>query len=139
MSIDTAITFGPDGEAMLVWSAIPDIGDDPRAFIHRASDAELFYSRRDATTGTWSGPQALTSDNRPDFAPVIASDGEGRFVVAWARDMDGNLLTADDIVVYASEWVSGRWSAPTPVMHAPGAMSELSVSAAPGTAFVGVI
>ena len=139
MSIDTAITFGPDGEAMLVWSAIPDIGDDPRAFIHRASDAELFYSRLDATTGTWSGPQALTSDNRPDFAPVIASDGEGRFVVAWARDMDGNLLTADDIVVYASEWVSGRWSTPTPVMHAPGAMSELSVSAAAGTAVVGVI
>ncbi|MCH7593820.1 MAG: carboxypeptidase regulatory-like domain-containing protein, partial [Chloroflexi bacterium] len=139
MSVDTAITSGADGEAMLVWSAIPDIGDDPRAFVRSASTAELFYSLMDAATGTWSTPQAITDDNRPDFAPVIASDGAGRFVVAWARDMDGNLLTAGDIVVYASEWVSGRWSAPSPVMHAPGAISELSVSAAPGTAVVGVI
>ncbi|MDA1256576.1 MAG: hypothetical protein O3C10_01825, partial [Chloroflexi bacterium] len=139
MAVDTAVTFGSDGGAMLVWSAIPDVGDDPRSFIHRASGSEIYYSRLDAGAGIWSEPQALTADDRPDFAPVIAADGDGRLVLAWARDMDGNVTTADDIVVYASEWVGGRWSTPSPVMHAPGAVSELSVSAARGTAVVGVV
>jgi len=136
--IDTAITFTSNGDAMLVWSAIPDVGDDPREFIHRAAGTNLFYSHLDAGGG-WSRPEALTNDNRPDLAPVIASDGEGRTVLAWARDMDGNVLTVDDIVVYASEWIAGSWTTPTPIMAAPSAVSELSVSVKSGTAVVGIV
>jgi hypothetical protein len=139
MVIDTAITFTEDSDAMLVWSVIPDVGNDPRDLIHRAAGTDLFYSRLDATAGTWSRPEALANDNRPDLAPVIASDGEGRMLLAWARDMDGNVLTVDDIAVYASEWIAGSWTTPTPVMSAPGAVSELSVSVESGTAVVGIV
>ena len=139
MVTDTAITFNDDGEAMLVWSAIPDPGNDPTAFIQRATGSELFYSRLDSETGAWTDPQQLTSDDRPDFAPVLASDGEGRMVIAWTRDMDGNVLTIDDIVVFASDWIAGNWTAPMPVMSAPGAASELSLSVASGTAVIGII
>lgn len=139
MVTDTAVTFNTDGEAMLVWSAIPDAGNDPTAFIHRTTGAELFYSRLDAVTGAWTEPEQLTSDDRPDFAPVLASDGEGRVVIAWTRDMDGNVLTTDDIVVFASDWIAGNWTTPMPVMSAPGAASELSLSVTSGTAVIGII
>jgi hypothetical protein len=139
MATDTAVTFNADGEAMLVWTAIPDAGKDPTAFIQRATGAELFYSRLDAATGAWTDPRQLTNDDRPDFAPVLASDGEGRVVIAWTRDMDGNVLTTDDIVVFASDWIAGNWTAPMPVMSAPGAASELSLSVTSGTAVIGII
>ena len=139
MVTDTAVTFNFDGEAMLVWSAIPESGNDPTAFIHRTTGAELFYSRLDPGTGVWGLPEQLTSDDRPDFAPVIASDGEGRVVVAWIRDMDGNVLTTDDIVVFASDRIAGNWTPPMPVMSAPGAASELSLSVTSGTAVIGII
>jgi hypothetical protein len=139
MVTDTAITFNTDGEAMLVWSAIPEPGNDPTAFIHHTTGAELYYSRLDALTGAWTDSQRLTRDDRPDFAPVLSSDGEGRVVVAWTRDMDGNVLTTDDIVVFASDWIAGNWTAPMPVMSAPGAASELSLSVTYGTAVIGII
>jgi hypothetical protein len=139
MVIDTALAYGENGDAMLVWSAIPDPGDDPGAFIHGATRADLFYSRMEAGTTTWSEPKAVTGDNRPDFSPAIASDGEGRMVLTWVRDMDGNVLTSDDIVVIASEWLAGRWTVPVPVMATSGALSELSVSVKAGTAVVGLI
>ena len=139
MVTDTAVTFIADGEAMLVWSAIRGAGNDPTAFIHRTTGAEMFYSRLDAVTGAWTEPQQLTSDNRPDFAPVLASDGEGRVVIAWIRDMDGNVLTTDDIVVFASDWIAGNWTAPMPVMSAPGAASDLSLSVTSGTAVIGMV
>jgi hypothetical protein len=139
MVTDTAVTFNSDGEAMLVWSAIPESGNDPTAFIHRTTGAELFYSRLDPGTGVWTDPEQLTSDDRPDFAPVIASDGEGRVVIAWIRDMDGNVLTTDDIVVFASDRIAGNWTPAMPVMSAPGAASELSLSVTSGTAVIGII
>ncbi len=139
MVTDTAVTFNSDGEAMLVWSAIPESGNDPTAFIHRTMGAELFYSRLDPVTGVWTHPEQLTSDDRPDFAPVIASDGEGRVVVSWIRDMDGNVLTTDDIVVFASDRIAGNWTPPMPVMSAPGAVSELSLSVTSRTAVIGII
>ena len=139
MVIDTALAFGEHGDAMLVWSAIPGLGDEPEAFIHRAAGADLFYSRMEVGTNTWSDPQIITGDNRPDFSPAIASDGEGRMVLTWVRDMDGNVLTSDDIVVFATEWLVGRWTLPVPVMATSGALSGLSVSVKSGTAVVGMI
>ena len=139
MVTDTAVTFDSDGEAMLVWSAIPEFGNDPTAFIHLTTDAELFYSRLDPGTGIWGHPEQITDDDRPDFAPVIASDGQGRVVLSWIRDMDGNVLTTDDIVVFASDLIAGNWTPPMPVMSAPGAASELSLSVTSGTAVIGII
>ena len=139
MVTDTAVTFNSDSEAMLVWSSVPEPGNDPTAFIHRTTGAELFYSRLDSGTGVWGDPQQLTNDDRPDFAPVIASDGQGRVVISWIRDMDGNVLTTDDTVVFASDLIAGNWTPPMPVMSAPGAASELSLSVTSGTAVIGII
>ncbi len=139
MVTDTAVAFTSEGDTLLVWSVVPDVSDDPGTLIIATTQAELFFSRQDADSGVWSSPEAVTSDNRPDFAPVIGSDGEGRIILAWARDMDGNVLTADDIVVFASEWVAGGWTVPIPVMPVPGAASEISISLASGIAVIGVV
>ena len=70
---------------------------------------------------------------------MIASDSEGRVVISWIKDMDGNVLTTDDIVVFASDRIAGTWTPPMPVMSAPGATSELSLSVTAGTAVIGII
>lgn len=139
MVTDTAMVVEPGGDLLLIWSEISDPDEEPGAFIYEATRTELHFSRLDANDGTWSPPGRITADNRPDFSPVVASDNEGRVVAAWARDMDGNVLTADDIVIFASDWIAGTWTPPRPVMSAPGAVSELSLSLANGSAVIGVV
>ncbi|MBT3942644.1 MAG: hypothetical protein HOC77_14125 [Chloroflexi bacterium] len=136
---DTALVVEPGGDLLLVWTRIAAPDGDPQSFILAATTADLMYSRRDAGDGTWSTPVAITSDNRPDFAPVIASDNEGRIVVAWARDMDGNVLTSDDVIIFSSDWISGNWTVPRPAMAASGAVSEISLSLDSGAAVIGVV
>ena len=136
---DTSMIVEPGGDLLLVWSEIPNPSEDASAFVYQATKTELRYSRLETDKGTWSDPKYVTADNRADFAPVLSSDGEGRIVVAWARDMDGNVLTADDIVIFTSDWVSNGWTPAQPVISAPGAISELSLSLANGSAVIGVV
>jgi hypothetical protein len=53
--------------------------------------------------------------------------------------MDGNVLTVDDTVLYTSRWNGTEWSQPTHLFHAPGARSELALSAGQGGAAVAVV
>ena len=83
------------------------------------SDHDLMFSRSMDNGVTWSDPAILNTNARTDsgydWAPALATDGNGNWVVVWQSDED---LTAtgspDDLdILYAWSSDSGAtWSAP---------------------------
>ena len=91
-SQDTSPMVATDGQGH--WIAAWHSNDSLGATL--AAGRNILYSRSDDNGATWSATAALnsdaTSDTIGDFDPVIASDGQGRWVAVWQRDPGGNHL-----------------------------------------------
>lgn len=71
---------------------------------------EVFYSRLDTATDTWSKAISLTHDpSVPHFHPDAALNTEGRPAVVWSG-FDG-----EDYEVFFTTWRSGKWTPPAPI------------------------
>ncbi|HYB98786.1 MAG TPA: DUF4215 domain-containing protein [Candidatus Limnocylindrales bacterium] len=84
-------------------------------------DGDIFAVRSTDGGATWSQPMRVNAyarqDASPDSAPSVATDGSGRWTVAWTSHHpvgDGDDLDAD-IVVATSTDDGASWSAPAPL------------------------
>lgn len=82
------------------------------------SEGDLFYAVSTDNGETWSGPETLntnaTTDTMEDPEPVIACDGSGHWIVAWAsqENLGGTIGTDWDILYAVSSNDGATWSAP---------------------------
>jgi len=67
----------------------------------------------------WSEPVSLTDDQQPDFAPMVAFDGNGHGLVVWERSNLAPEITpsmditfARSLEIAASAWDGESWSEP---------------------------
>lgn len=93
-----SLATGPDGAVYAVWADT------------RSGDSDIYYSRRDPATGTWSvSVRVNTVTTGAQTQPVITVDGSGNAYVAWA---DARLGASDDDIYFAKRMAaSGSWSA----------------------------
>jgi hypothetical protein len=87
-----AITLGPDGASYLIW-------DDYRT----GNQADIYFSRRDPATGTWSANQKVNNDTagRGQWYPAIAVDGANNAYAVWEDQRNGNHTADQDISTLA--------------------------------------
>ncbi len=98
---DARSDLASDGNSiMLVW--MKDIDNNSST----VNDIELYYSINES--GSWSPEEAITSDTHFDNDPTL-SFFDGKYVLAWSKDTDGNETTVHDREIYFAEY-DGSWS-----------------------------
>ena len=97
-----AITLGPDGASYLIW-------DDYRT----GNQADIYFSRRDPATGTWSANQKVNNDTagRGQWYPAIAVDSSNNVYAVWQDQRNGNHTPDQDIYFSKRSAATGAWSA----------------------------
>jgi len=98
-----AIAIGADGAHYLIW-------DDARD-----GNANIYFSRRDPVTGTWSSPNTKANDDtgtRVQVNPAIVLDGANNAYAVWEDSRDG-ASNKIDTNIYSSKRTSttGLWTA----------------------------
>lgn len=103
------------GNWIVVWSSQADLGGTIE------DDFDILYAVSGDNGRSWSDPAALNStaanDTGGDGEPTIATDGVGRWVVAWTSfDTLGNSIGGDaDILVSYSDDDGEAWSNAQPL------------------------
>ncbi len=99
----TAVQLATDaaGDAVAVWQQ------------PGARRTQVWAAHWSAARGRWSAARVLDEAPAPDYAPVVAGEGEDHFVAAWERGAAGHERIA------ASRWLGQGWSRPQ-VLSAPG-------------------
>jgi len=111
----TAIAADGFGHWVAVWMSNDTLGGSV------GSDNDILVARSLDNGDNWSFPVPLnsnaTSDSGNDGYPSIATDGHGRWVVAWAStDTLGGTIGSDSDILAARSIDNGaNWSAPIPL------------------------
>jgi PKD repeat protein len=96
---------GDNGSRLVTWTRVNRTFEDPAVAGPNASFAatEVALATRNADGGAnWSAPRLVTGGAGAAFSPRVAY-GDGRYLVAWRTDADGNRSTvADRDVRYAT-------------------------------------
>lgn len=95
-----SIALGTDGATYLVW-------DDFRSGSH----ADIYFSRRDPTTGAWSASQKVNDDatTRTQFNAALAVDGSNNAYAVWQDQRDGNKTPDTNIYAAKRSTSTGTW------------------------------
>ncbi|MFW6195061.1 MAG: hypothetical protein ACOC5M_00885, partial [Chloroflexota bacterium] len=134
--LDLAMARDSSGQVVMVWSELRETLDEPEEFVSDLASGELRYAVFDPASGDWTAARTLTDDARPDLSPTLAGNDGGRTLLAWTKDMDGNVLTEDDGVAYVSRWDGSEWTEPQSLMPVPAGSGELAASASGASAVV---
>jgi PGF-pre-PGF domain-containing protein len=117
-----SVAVNENGEMIAVW--MQDNVEKPIL-----KSREIYYSRYDPATGSWSRPSPLTSDNLLDLSPSVIFDSHGNAVAVWHRirselgpeaenvDAAGLSRIMENVELVYSVWspASGSWSPPSPI------------------------
>lgn len=112
---DEYVQLATDGNGnwIAVWSSTNSIGG------LTGGDDDIHYAVSTDNGTTWSAPAALnttaTTDNATDRAPVITTDGQGHWIVAWQFRDSGPLGSDYDVVYSVSSNNGATWSANQPL------------------------
>ena len=91
-------------QLMLVY--VLDEDDNPFTF----EGNSLYCARWDG--GAWAEPELLEQGVTILSVPSVAMLDENNGILAFARDMDENILTIDDREIYFSRYLNGGWGEP---------------------------
>ena len=97
-----SVALGPDGATYLIW-------DDYRP----GTQADIYFSRRDPSTGTWSANQKVNNDTsgRTQWNADIAVDGSNNAYAVWQDPRNGNKTPDTDIYFSKRTASNGTWGA----------------------------
>ncbi len=92
------------------------VHDDPADPAGRGTEIHLLSYNG----STWAAPVAITSDQQPDYAPALATDGAGRGVLLWERSTLStgitptlNITFAQSLEIQTCAWNGSACIVPT--------------------------
>jgi len=88
---------------------------------------DLYYSIYTFSSSSWSTPVNITNNSIPDGCSDLAAS-DGKAILSWVRDLDGDVETKNDWNVYYSWFSNDTWT--TPVSIYDGSGSDLQPAAA---------
>lgn len=91
------------------------------------SNQELYYSIWTVSSGSWTEPIRITTNSLPDGCPNLHARN-GKAILAWVRDSDGNLNTRADWEVFYSWYDTSGWSTPAVLSEGLGGNFEPAVA-----------
>jgi hypothetical protein len=112
---DRAVDLATNGAG--VWIAVWASEDPLGATI--GTDFDILYATSNDNGANWSAPAPIAafafSDAASDFAPSIATDGAGNWIVVWQSDENvGGTIGSDIDILFATSTNDGSsWSAAT--------------------------
>lgn len=95
-----SVVIGPDGAAYAIW-------DDMRI----GNQTDVFFSRRDPATGSWSANQKVNDDatTRAQWRADIAVDGANNAYAVWQDSREGNQSGDANIYFSKRSATTGTW------------------------------
>jgi len=108
------------GRALLAW--VKDLSADPSPGTRRQA---IYFAEWDGAV--WSAPAELFSSAGQNYAPSVAF-GDGRTVVVWVEDQDGDMNTVADARLMMATRAGGQWQSLEPVAGVPGGASSPQVA-----------
>lgn len=130
------VAFDGNGDAVAVWERIADPNFTNADLTAMAAEMEVVWSRWDQTSGTWTTPSALTTNDVLDHKPLLAGPmADGSLLATWRRN-EANVLMgtngAPDEVMW-SRWDAGSQSWSSEQLLLTGVVHGLSQSLAGAT------
>ncbi len=119
-----------NGDVLLVWTA-----NDANLFsgtgaVGAATNSRFLSATWGAATKTWGAVTTVVSGVTGEKSPSF--DGQGsRAVLAWGRDLDGDLTTPNDSEIFYCKWENGSWG--TPVRMTTNVTPDTNVRVAVGS------
>jgi hypothetical protein len=108
-----------ESNGLTTWVAVWESKGDSNVPI--GSDGDIFFRRSDDGGTSWNEPLPLnsnaTADTRRDFAPVLATDKNGTWLVLWGSQGSlGDTLGTDPDILFVRSIDDGiTWSEPVPL------------------------
>jgi hypothetical protein len=113
------VAFDGKGDAIAAWERVADPNFTNVDLTAMAAQMEIVWSRWDRTNGVWSEPEALTSNDYLDHAPLLCGPmADGSVLLVWTRNQANLLMGTNapgqDQVLWAAWDPDGQhWSIPT--------------------------
>ena len=112
MDLDPSVATGTNGSRLVAWTRLnrsfANASTVEPAAAFRATGVAL-AARNGSGADGWSAPRPIAGDDGAAFSPRVAS-GDGRYLVAWRVDGDGNFSTRDDRSVRYATYEPGAAS-----------------------------
>jgi hypothetical protein len=107
------------GRAVLAWVKDRSTQADPRG-----QQLAIYASHWDGRA--WSAPRELSISNGQNYAPAVAYR-DGKALVVWVEDLDGDLRTTQDARLMMASFSSDQWQSPGLIPGAPSGAAMPSV------------
>jgi len=91
------------------------------------SNQELYYSIWTTSSGSWTVPIRITTNSLPDGCADLQARN-GKAIMAWVRDLDGDLNTRTDWEVLYSWYDTSGWSTPAVLSEGMGSNFEPAIA-----------
>ncbi len=91
------------------------------------SNQELYYSICTISSGGWTEPIRITTNSLPDGCADLQARN-GKAIMAWVKDLDGDLNTRTDWEVFYSWYDTSGWSTPAVLSDGLGSNFEPAVA-----------
>jgi hypothetical protein len=103
------VAFDGKGDAIGVWERVKNPNFNTVDLSAMAAEMEIVWSRWDRTTGQWSEPAPLTSNDHLDHLPLLAGPmADGSLLLVWTENAQNLLLGNTDAGDASRDTV--RWS-----------------------------
>jgi CARDB len=124
------VAYDGNGDAIAVWERVADPNFTNVDLTAMAAQMDVVWSKRDHTSGQWSGPQPLAGNGYLEHAPLLCGPmSNGTVVATWTANTSNLLMGtngAGSQVLWA-EWnpLSHAWSPPqTLLTNVPYRLSQ---------------
>ncbi|MBX3731408.1 MAG: hypothetical protein KF791_02300 [Verrucomicrobiae bacterium] len=116
------VVFDGNGDGLAVFERVKDAAFDEADLGEFAARLEIVWSRWDASTGTWSVPEALTDNAILDFKPRLAGPlADGDLLLTWSQS-EGNQPTGT--AAAPLRVLTARWDAATQTWGEPAVLVD---------------
>jgi len=137
LQMDPQIVFDSNGNAVCVFIQTDNTINENSDYIDVAEAVEIAYCIWDKDSETWSNINTITTNNKIDTSPILASNDNGDVILVWVsdNDCDENNITINDRSIYASFWDGNSWSNPETLASNEPIVSTPKVALKDGTSF----
>ena len=117
LQMDPRIAYDKNGNVVCVFIQTDSSINSNSNVMDALNATEIAYCIYDKNSGEWSDINLITSNNKMDASPVLASNTNGDVLLVWTSDDDNNHTTTNDRSIYTSFWDGYSWSNPTTIVE----------------------
>jgi internalin A len=138
IELSPRIAFDGSGNAVAVWNRVKDVNFSGTEPGDMAPELELVTAYRDASSGTWSSPVALTNNSHIDYMHLLSGPmSDGSLILTWVANEANQFVgtstsdsaTSDDVMWASWNPATKTWTTPQELLSDVNYLTGQSLAA----------